>query len=45
MNKKEYLKPAMRMVELLQRTMILAVSQDSNGMNRNLQSEQVDEAW
>ena len=48
MTKKEYMKPTMKTVELKQRTMILAGSVDTYGMNRNLQSnseDEVDSAW
>ena len=48
MTKKEYMKPTMRTVELKHRTMILAGSLDSNGMNKKLQSnsgDEVDSAW
>ena len=43
--KKEYMKPTMRTVELKHRTMILAGSPDAYGMDKNLQSEEVEEAW
>ena len=36
--KQEYMKPVMRTVELKHRTMILAGSVDSNGMNKKLQT-------
>ena len=48
MTKKAYMKPTMRTVELKHRTMILAGSVDTYGMNRNLQSnseDEVDSAW
>ena len=48
MIKKAYMKPTMQVVELKQRTMILAGSVDTYGMNRNLQSnseDEVDSAW
>ena len=51
MTKKEYMKPTMRTVELKHRTMILAGSTDSYGMNRQLQGtsgdpeDEVDSAW
>ena len=48
MTKKEYMKPTMQTVELKHRTMILAGSVDTYGMNRNLQSnseDEVDSAW
>ena len=47
MIKKEYMKPAMRTVELKHRTMILTGSPDVNGMNKRLQTteEPVDEGW
>ena len=50
-SKKAYMKPAMRTVELRQRTMILAGSTDSYGMNRQLQGtsgdpdDEVESAW
>ena len=43
--KKEYMKPAMQVVELKHKYHILAGSLDDNGMNRSLQGEEVDEAW
>ena len=46
MIKKVYMKPAMRTVELKHRTMILAESLDSYGMNKKLQTtEQVDDGF
>ena len=42
--KKQYMKPSMQIVELKQRTMILTMS-EQHGMNCNLQSEEVNEAW
>ena len=45
MTKKEYMKPTMRTVELKHRTMILAGSADTYGMNKSVQEEEVDEAW
>ena len=48
MTKKAYMKPKMQTVELKHRTMILAVSVDAYGMNRNLQSnseDEVESAW
>ena len=43
--KKTYTKPAMHVVELKQRTMILAGSLDEYGMNKSLRSEEAEEAW
>lgn len=43
MNKKAYMKPTMQVVELKQRTMILAESNEE--MNQNLQEEEVDYAF
>lgn len=43
MNKKAYMKPTMQVVELKQRTMILAGSNEE--MNQNLQEEEVDYAF
>ena len=43
MSKKAYMKPTMKVVELKQRTMILAGSYEE--VNRNLQEEEVDYAW
>ena len=40
--KKEYMKPSMQMVELKHKCHILA---GSEGVNRSLQEEPVDEAW
>ena len=46
MTKKEYKKPAMQIVELKHRMMILAGSADAFGMNRGLVTDdEVDEAW
>lgn len=46
MTKKEYMKPTMRTVELKHRTMILAGSVDTYGMNKTLiEDEEVDEGW
>ena len=45
MTKKEYMKPTMQTVELKHRTMILAGSVDTYGMNKKLQSEEVDEGY
>ena len=43
MSKKAYMKPTMQVVELKQRTMILAES--NKEVNRNLQDEEVNYAW
>ena len=43
MSKKAYMKPTMKVVELKQRTMILAGSNEE--MNQNLQEEEVDYAF
>ena len=43
MSKKTYMKPTMKVVELKQRTMILAGSNEE--MNQNLQEEEVDYAF
>jgi hypothetical protein len=43
MSKKAYMKPTMKVVELKQRTMILAGSNEE--VNRNLQNDEVDNAW
>ena len=45
MNNKQYVKPTMLTVELKQKYHLLAGSVDPNGMNRNLQNEEVDNAW
>jgi len=50
MTKKAYMKPTMQTVELKNRTMILAGSTDTYGMNRQLQGtsntdDEVDDAW
>jgi hypothetical protein len=45
MTKKEYMKPSMEVVVLLQKCQILAGSADANGMNTDLQDETVDEGW
>ena len=45
-SKKAYMKPTMQTVELKHRTMILAGSVDTYGMNKTLiEDETVDEAW
>ena len=43
MSKKAYMKPTMQVVELKQRTMILAGSNEE--VNTQLQEEEVDYAW
>ena len=43
MSKKAYMKPTMQVVELKQRTMILAGSNED--VNQNLQNEEVDYAF
>ena len=43
MSKKEYLKPTMEVVKIQQQSQILAGSQE--GMNTQLQNDEVDEAW
>ena len=43
MSKKAYMKPAMKVVELKQRTMILTGSNEE--VNRKLQNEEVNDAW
>ena len=45
MTKKAYMKPTMRTVELRHRTKILVGSVDANGMNKQLQNEEVDEGY
>ncbi len=44
MTKKAYMKPAMQVVRIQQQHIVCA-SQESYGMNRSLQSEEVTEAW
>ena len=43
--KKTYIQPTTIEVKLQHHANILTVSTDAYGMNRSLQSEQVDEAW
>ncbi len=43
--KKEYMKPAMKVVELRHKCQILAGSIDEYGMNNSVQSDEVDEGW
>ena len=45
MSKKTYMKPDVKVILLRQRATILTGSMDKNGMNRNLQNEEVDDAW
>lgn len=45
MSKKAYMKPDVKVILLRQRATILTGSMDENGMNRNLQNEEVDNAW
>lgn len=45
MTKKEYMKPKMEVVKIQQQCQILAGSVDANGMNTNLQDENVIEGW
>ena len=45
MSKKTYMKPDVKVILLRQRATILTGSMDENGMNRNLQNEEVDNAW
>ena len=45
MIKKEYMKPAMEVVKIQQQCQILAGSLDANGMNTDLQDDEVDAAW
>ncbi len=45
MTRKEYMKPTMKVVETKHRCQILAGSVDANGMNKNLQNDEVDEGW
>ena len=45
MNKKEYMKPSMKVVELQHKCHILVGSIESNGMNTKLQSEEATEGW
>jgi len=45
MMKKEYMKPAMKVVELRHKSQILVGSPSSYGMNTNLQDEEVDGGW
>ena len=43
--KKEYMKPEMAVVEIQQHCQILAGSVDANGMNTDLQDDEVDAGW
>jgi len=43
--KQEYMKPAMRVVKLQHKCQILNGSPETYGMNRNLQTEQVEEGF
>ena len=43
--RKTYIQPTTIEVKLQHHTNILTVSTDAYGMNRSLQSEEVDEAW
>jgi hypothetical protein len=45
MIKKEYMKPSMEVVILQQKCQILAGSADANGMNIDLQDDEVDAGW
>ena len=46
MTKKEYQKPAMKVIELQHKSMILAGSPDAYGMNKTLiEDEEVVEGW
>ena len=45
MKKKEYMKPEMQVVKIQQQRQILAGSVDANGMNTNLQDDEVIEGW
>ena len=45
-SKKEYMKPAMQVIQLQSNTQLLAGSKDAYGMNKSLQTqEEVDDAW
>ena len=43
--KKEYMMPAMEVVKIQKQGQILAGSIDANGMNTDLQNEEVTEGW
>ena len=45
MTKKEYMKPSVKVVELQQKCQILAGSVNANGMNDELQNEEVTVGW
>ena len=46
MTKKEYMKPAMQVIQLQSNTQLLAGSGQTYGMNKSLQTqEEVDDAW
>jgi hypothetical protein len=45
MKKKEYIIPTMEVVKIQQQCQILAGSVDANGMNTDLQDDEVDAGW
>ena len=45
MIKKEYMKPSMKVVKVQHKCQRLAGSVDANGMNNDLQGEEVIEGW
>jgi len=45
MIKKEYMKPSMKMVKLQHKCQILAGSVDANGMNNEIQDDEVTVGW
>ena len=45
MIKKEYMKPSMTVVELQHKCQILAGSVDANGMNNEIQDDEVTVGW
>jgi hypothetical protein len=45
MIKKEYMKPSMKVVKLQHKCQILAGSVDANGMNNEIQDDEVTVGW
>jgi hypothetical protein len=45
MIKKEYMKPSMKVIELQHKCQILAGSVDANGMNNEIQDDEVTVGW
>ena len=45
MIKKEYMKPSLKVIELQHKCQILAGSVDANGMNNEIQDDEVTVGW